>query len=417
MENENVQRSGSQVLFDKIKEAFRHNLKQYTLLIALLVIIIIFWITTNGILLKPQNIHNLIGQNSYILILSVGMILCILTGGNIDLSVGSVVAFVSASSALFCDTLGIPAIISIFLGLLMGLLAGMWQGFWIAYIKIPSFIVTLAGMLLFRGLNNIILQGLTVPLPNLYVVIAGGTIPDFLGDMGLRVSNFITGRGYLHMSTILIVFVAASALVLSMYLSRRNKIKYNFAIGSMSSFVVRITAIFVVINFFGLWLAAANGLPYILIILTGLILIYTFITQKTVIGRHIYAMGGNEKAAALSGVNTKRIMFMVYSNMGLLTGVAGIVFAGRLNAAAPTAGMGFELDAIAACFIGGASMKGGEGTVVGAIIGGFIMGILNNGMSIMGVDSFVRDVVKGLVLLIAVAFDVYTKSKASTKIS
>ncbi|MBN1649099.1 MAG: sugar ABC transporter permease [Spirochaetales bacterium] len=401
---------------DRLKESFRHNLKQYTLLVALIVIVGFFEIATGGVLLLPQNVHNLINQNSYILILAVGMMLCILTGGNIDLSVGAVVAFVSASSALFCDTLKIPAPISLILGLLVGLAAGMWHGFWIAYVNIPSFIATLSGMLLFRGLNNIILQGLTVPLPKLYVVIAGGTLPDFIAGMGVKVGNFITGRGDLHLATIFLVFVAATALVFGMYLNRRNKIKYNFAIGSLNSFLAKAIAIFVVINLFGLWLSAANGLPYILIILTALILIYTFITQKTVIGRHIYAMGGNEKAAALSGVNTKKIMFLVYSNMGLLTAVAGIVFAGRLNAAAPTAGANFELEAIASCFVGGASMKGGEGTIVGAIIGGFIMGILNNGMSIMGVDSFARDVVKGLVLLIAVAFDVYSKSKSSTKI-
>jgi len=243
MENEKVLPSGSSSIFDKLRETFRHNLKQYTLLVALFVIILIFQITTGGILLKPLNVHNLINQNSYILILAVGMMLCILTGGNIDLSVGAVVAFVGAASALFCDTLGIPALISIILGLLTGLLAGMWQGFWIAYIKIPSFIVTLAGMLLFRGLNNIILQGLTVPLPNLYVVIAGGTIPDFMASMGLRVPNFINGRGDLHLATIVMVFIAATALVFGMYLSRRNKIKYNFAIESMNSFLAKTIAI------------------------------------------------------------------------------------------------------------------------------------------------------------------------------
>ncbi len=343
-------------------------------------------------------------QNSYILILAIGMVLCILTGGNIDLSVGSVVAFVSASSAMFSVFWGLPVIVSIFLGLLMGLLAGMWQGFWIAYINIPPFITTLGGMLIFRGLNNLILNGLTIPLPDLYITIASDSIPDFIG-----------GEGGLHLTTIVIGFVASIIFVIGQYLNRRNKISYKFNVGSMGSFIARAGGIFVIINLFSYWLALANGLPYILIILTVLIIIYTFITNKTVAGRHVYALGGNEKAAALSGIKTKKVMFWVYANMGLLAAVAGIVFAGRLNSASPTAGNMFELDAIAACFIGGASAKGGIGTVIGAIIGGLIMGILNNGMSIMGVNTFVIPVVKGLVLLLAVAFDVYSKSKTSIK--
>ncbi|MBN2735500.1 MAG: sugar ABC transporter permease [Spirochaetales bacterium] len=405
---------------DKIRSQIRHNMRDYALLFALLVIMGIFQFTTNGILLRPINVSRLIAQNSYILILAIGMVLCILTGGNIDLSVGSLVAFVSASSALFSVTMGLPPIVSIFLGLLMGLLAGMWQGFWIAYVKIPSFIVTLAGMLIFRGINNLILNGLTIPLPQLYISIASDSIPDFFRNFGIQIPNFLgytEQHKFLHLATIFIGLLASLALVIGLYMDRKNKQKYNFSLESMGAFVARAGGIFVAINLFSLWLAAANGLPYILIILVVLILIYTFITQRTVAGRHIYALGGNEKAAELSGVKTKRVMFWVYANMGLLSAVAGIVFAGRLNSASPVAGEMFELDAIAACFIGGASAKGGIGTVIGAIIGGLIMGILNNGMSIMGIPVFIQSIVKGMVLLLAVAFDIYSKSKTSTKLA
>ncbi len=416
MVNENELNTKNSII-GRLKDTFRHNLRQYAILLALIFIVIIFQITTNGILLKPINVTRLIAQNSYILILAIGMVLCILTGGNIDLSVGSVVAFVSASSALFSVFWGLPVILSIFLGLCMGLFAGMWQGFWIAYVKIPAFIVTLAGMLLFRGLNNLILNGETIPLPQMYITIASDSIPDFISGMGITVHNIITGRGNLHLATILIGLIASVILVAGLYIGRKRKEKYNFTVGSISAFISKAISIFIVINLFSFWLSAANGLPIILVLLTVLILIYTFITTKTIAGRHIYALGGNEKAAELSGVNTKRIMFGVYANMGFLSGIAGIVFAGRLNSASPIAGNMFELDAIAACFIGGASAKGGVGTVIGAIIGGLIMGILNNGMSIMGFNIFIQSVVKGLVLLLAVAFDVYSKSKSSTKIA
>jgi putative multiple sugar transport system permease protein len=395
-------------VIEKLRDLIRHNMRQYAILLALIVIMIIFELTTGGTLLKPVNVSRLINQNSYILILAIGMVLCILTGGNIDLSVGSMVSLVSASSALFSVFLGWPPIIAIILGLGIGLLAGMWQGFWIAYIRIPSFIVTLAGMLLFRGINEIILNGLTIPLPELYVTIGSKCIPEFIGRMPF-------GDGGIHLATVLIGFIASVVLVIGMMINRRNKIKYQFRVDSVGAFMAQLAALFVVINAFTFWLALADGLPYVLIILTILILIYTFITTKTVAGRQIYALGGNEKAAALSGIKTKKVMFWVYANMGLMSAVAGIVFVGRSNASYPGAGDMFELDAIAACFIGGASAKGGVGTVIGAIIGGLIMGILNNGMSIMGVNIFVQKVIKGLVLLMAVAFDVYSKSKASTK--
>ena len=307
----------------------------------------------------------MIMQNSYILIMAIGMMLCILTGGNIDLAVGSIVAFVSAGCGLMSVKWGFPPILSIFLGLGLGVLAGMWQGFFISTRKGASLHRTLGGMLLFRGLNNMILNGETLSLPQLYITLSSGIIPDFFANAGIIVPNFITGdpEETLHLTTIVIVFVATLILVVGMLLDRRSKIRHGYAVGSAGAFIGKVVAIFLSINLFGLWTAAANGFPYVLILLVALIIIYTFFTTKTVAGRHIYALGGNEKAAALSGVDTKKVMFWVYTNMGFLSAVGGIVYAGRLNASSPLAGDGFELDVIAACFIGGASAKGGVGTI------------------------------------------------------
>lgn len=386
---------------ENIKNLVKHNMRQYAMLVALVAIIIFFQITTEGILLVPINVQRLIMQNSYILILAIGMVLCILTGGNIDLSVGSIVALVSASSAVFSVHWGLPVPIAIVMALVVGLLAGLWQGYWIAYVHIPSFIVTLAGMLVFRGINNLILNGETIGLPDMYVVIASGSLPDFIG-----------GAGGLHITTLVVGLIASIIFAFFRFKDRKNKLDYNFKVSSTGSFLGLLGVQVLLINLFMLWLAMAKGLPYIVIILVVLIIVYTFITQSTVAGRHIYALGGNEKAAQLSGVKTEKVLFWVYGNMGLLAAVAGIIFAGRLNSASPLAGDGFELDAIASCFIGGASATGGVGTVIGAIIGGLIMGILNNGMSIMGISVFWQQIVKGLVLLFAVAFDVYSKSKS-----
>jgi len=388
-----------------IKNVIKQNMRQYAMLVALVTIMLLFQILTRGILLRPINVQRLIMQNSYILILAIRMVLCILTGGNIDLSVGSTVALVSASSALLSVMWGLPVILSIFLSLLLGTIAGMWQGYWISYAKIPAFIVTLSGMLVFRGMNNLILNGETISLPPLYVTIASGSLPDYIG-----------GAGGLHITTIVVGIICSIIYVIFQSINRQNKIKYNFKVSSSTVFLIQSAVMVTIIILFSLWLAMANGLPYIVILLTLLIVIYSFITNKTIAGRHIYALGGNAKAAALSGIKTKSVMFWVYANMGFLSAVAGIVFAGRLNSSSPLAGQGFELDAIASCFIGGASATGGVGTVIGAIIGGLIMGILNNGMSIMGVSVFWQQIVKGLVLLGAVAFDVYSKSKAKVAV-
>ncbi len=385
---------------EKVTDIIKHNIRQYAMLIALMIIMVAFQMLTKGVLLQPINVFRVILQNSYVLILAVGMILCILTGGNVDLSVGSILAFVSAVSAYFSVTLQIPVVLSIFFALLIGLLAGMWNGFWIAYIGVPSFIATLSGMLIFRGINNLILDGQTVQLPQLYGTIALGVIPDYFGS----------GDG-LHVTTVIIGVICSIAYMLWEVVNRKVKMEQGFDVNPNEIFIFKLIIIASLINLFSVWLALANGLPYVVILLVFLIVFYSFITNKTVAGRHIYALGGNAKAAELSGINTKKVLFWVYANMGLLAAVAGIIFAGRLSSSSPTAGDGLELDAIAACFIGGASATGGVGTVIGTIIGGFIMGIMKNGMSISGISTFVQSIIQGVVLLLAVAFDVHTKSK------
>ncbi len=401
-----------------VKEYMNRNMRQYGMIFALAVIIIFFGVVTGGKLIWPRNVSMLVRQNAYVLILAIGMMLCILTGGNIDLSVGSLVALVSAMSGMMATTLGLPAWLAIIISLMTGLLAGMWQGFWIAFVKVPPFITTLAGMLVFRGLNNIILNGKTLPLPDLYIAIGTGsvpdiapkTVPDFLriGDL-LRLQN---KPEHLNV-TVLIVGLALSLIyVLFLIFNRKSKQSRGYEVASLLSVIGKAVSFFIIINIFSYWLAMDEGIPIMLILLAVLYVIYAFITTKTIPGRHLYAMGGNIKAAELSGVSTKKMMFFVYSNMGLLAGVAGVVTAGRMMAASPNVGMNFELDAIGACFIGGASAYGGIGTIWGAVVGAFIMGVMNNGMSIIGLNVFLQSVAKGLVVLLAVAFDMYSKSKS-----
>jgi len=387
---------------DSIKKYFKSNIRQYGMVIALAFIMIFFQILTRGILFKPMNINNIILQNSYVLILAVGMLLAIITG-NIDLSVGSVVAFVGAVAAVMMVDWGFPVGITIFLCLLIGLAVGAFHGVFIAYFRIPPFIVTLAGMLIFRGMTMVILQGQTkAPFAKSFQNIAAGYLPG----MDIRVGQY-------SLIALLIGLIISVIYIVVQINNRKNKKKYGFEVLPAGFEVVKSAVVILAINLLTGSLAAYNGIPYILVLLTALVLIYTFITQKTIAGRHIYALGGNEKAAKLSGVKTQRVMFWVYANMGMLAALAGLVVAGRLNAATPKAGTSFELDAIGACFIGGASASGGIGTVVGAIVGGLVMGVLNNGMSIMGVSVDWQQTIKGLVLLGAVCFDVYTKTRSS----
>lgn len=384
---------------DTLKTMFKNNIRQYGMVIALITIMLFFQIVTKGVLLNPLNITNIILQNSYILVLAVGMLLVIITG-NVDLSVGSVAAFVGAVSAKLMVTYNMPFIPAVVISLLIGGLIGAWQGFWIAYVKIPAFIVTLAGMLIFRGLTMVTLKGMSLsPFPVAFQKISSGFIPNFLGSTGF------------HITTIIIGIVFSVVYILFEIRNRNTQKKYNFEVIPKAFLIAKIAAVVAAINLFMYFLAAYKGVPNVLILLFILIVIYTFVTSKTIAGRHVYALGGNEKAAKLSGVKTQKVMFWVYVNMGVLAALSGLVFAARLNAATPKAGVNFELDAIAACYIGGASASGGIGTVMGAIIGGLVMGVMNNGMSLVGLGIDWQQAIKGLVLLLAVAFDVYTKSK------
>ncbi|MDN5276316.1 MAG: putative multiple sugar transport system permease protein [Clostridiales bacterium] len=386
-----------------IKDVFKNNIRQYAMFIALIVITVFFQVLTGGVLLLPQNVTNLVLQNSYVLILAIGMTLCILSGGNIDLSVGSVSAFIGAVAGTLIINMKMDVGLAIFICLLIGIAIGVWQGFWIAYLRIPAFIVTLAGMLMFRGLTIAMLKGLTLsPFPEKFQQISAGFIPDVFKGLGISLN-----------STALIVGAIISVIyVIFQFKKRAEQKRYGFEVITMPLFIMKIILVLAGINLFAYWLAAYKGLPIILVLIGVLVFVYSFFTTKTVPGRYIYAMGGNEKAAKLSGINTNRVLFFTYVNMAFLAAVAGIVFAARLNAASPQAGINFELDAIAACFIGGASAYGGIGTVTGSIIGALVMGVLNNGMSIMGVGSDMQMIIKGFVLLMAVAFDVLSKNRA-----
>jgi putative multiple sugar transport system permease protein len=382
-----------------LTKLFKNNIRQYGMIIALVLISVLFQILSDGTLLKPLNVTNLILQNSYILVLAIGMLLVIITG-NIDLSVGSVAAFVGAISGVLMVSQKIPFLPAVLICLLIGAAVGAWQGFWVAYVRIPAFIVTLAGMLLFRGLTMIVLKGMSLaPYPKTFQKISSGFIHDPFG-------------GRVHLLTLLIGAVLSVLYIYMQLHTRRSKLRYKFDVLPPAWFAVQMILVVLVINLFTWVLAQYNGIPNILVLLAALVAVYSFVMNKTVMGRHIYALGGNEKAAKLSGVKTKSVTFWVFVNMGVLAAMSGLVFAARLNAATPKAGTNFELDAIAACFIGGASATGGVGTVLGAIIGGLVMGVMNNGMSLVGLGIDWQQGIKGLVLLFAVGFDIYNKSKA-----
>lgn len=379
----------------------KNGIRKYGMLIALAIIMILFAILTDGISIKPLNITNLILQNSYILILAIGMLLVIVTG-NIDLSVGSVAAFIGAITGYMIITLNMNYILAIIISLILGGIIGALQGGIIAYMKVPAFIVTLGGMLLFRGLTMVTLQGRSLaPFPDGLRALSSSFLIDIFSGKSL------------HITTILIGMIFSIVYVALEYKKRMAKEKYNLQTESMNIFVIKSFGVIFLINLFTYTLSAYNGIPTILVVLSVLTLIYSYITRKTIFGRHVYAIGGNEKAAKLSGIKTKKVLLMVYINMGILSAISGIAFAARLNAATPKAGNGFELDAIAACFIGGASASGGVGTIIGAIIGGLVMGVMNNGMSILGIGIDWQQAIKGIVLVLAVIFDIYTKSGTS----
>ena len=391
----------------KLKTFFNKNIKQFVMLITLVIIILFFQVLTKGTLLKPMNVFNLINQNAYVVVLAAGMLVCILTGGNIDLSVGSVVAFVGACAGTFMITWKWDPYLSVVLCLLIGLVIGAWHGFWIAYVRIPAFIVTLSGQLIFRGLTLIVLKGLTLsPFPRAFMGLSTGAIGNFLGflDPGTGLRNF----------TSLVIGVVLAAVVIALQIKKQaDRKRKGYSHDGLALTVVRAVVIAAAILYFFWILANYTGAPVVLVTVGIVLLAYSYLTSKTVMGRHLYAVGGNEKAARLSGVKTDKIKFFAYVNMSFLAAVAGLIFSARLQSSSPQAGIGFELDAIGACFIGGASAYGGIGTVGGTLIGALIMGVLNNGMSIMGISIDVQQVVKGLVLLAAVAFDVVSKQKVS----
>ena len=379
--------------------------QKYTMVLILVLVTAFFTIKTGGKLLLPQNITNLFSQNAYVFVLATGMLLCILTGGNIDLSVGSVVCFVGAIGAVLMSK-GVSMGASILAMLAIGLAIGAWQAFWIAFVHVPPFITTLSGMLVFRGLSNVVLQGKTLAVKNeVFIRLFGGGancyVPDIFGGEGMNILTLVVGA------------VASVAYVGFTFGGRASRLKKGYEVESLVSTVVKAVVIAAVIAFFAVKLSQYKGLPTALIWVALIIAIYTYITSKTVIGRHFYAVGGNELATKLSGINTKNVYFVAYANMGLLAAFAGMLTIARLTSAQPTYGQNYEMDAIGSCFIGGASAYGGTGTVPGVIIGAILMGVINIGMSIMGVDANYQKVVKGLVLLAAVIFDVVSKKNKS----
>ena len=375
------------------------GLKQYGMMIMLIVVYLLFAIITKGKNLTPMNINNLIMQNGYVVILAVGMLLCVLTG-NVDLGVGSVVASTGAVAGTLIIDFGWSAPAAMAAALAVGALFGVFVGFFVAYVDIPPFIVTLATMLMGRGLCYVILKAQTKgPLPAAYNWIGTGFLPTIKIGSGV------------DLICLIIAAVACVLLVLGELKTRSNAQKHNLPVDPMVLTVVKLAVLLTVVIFFFYKLACYNGIPVVLILMALIVTIYHFITTKTVAGRQVYAMGGNAKAARLSGINTKKVFFWVYANMGLLAAVAGIVLTARNQSATPKAGDGFEMDAIASCYIGGAATSGGVGTIIGAVVGAFIMGILNNGMSLAGYDTNVQKIVKGCVLLGAVTFDLVSKRK------
>lgn len=386
----------------------KNTLKKNTMLIALVVIMVLFQVLivsfNKGSLFNPANISNIISQNAYVVILASGMLLCILTGGNIDLSVGSIVCLVGAVAGTMIVTAGMNIYVAMVVSLLFGIAIGAWQGFWIAYVRIPPFIVTLAGMLLWRGIAMIILNGLTIsPFPDNYLKYFTSFLPaDAEANTVFTV-------------TMTVALVACGIFIVMKILDRINKARKGYDIEPLVFMILKLVLISVVVLIVGWFLANHKGIPVVLILLAVIVLLYSYFTTKTVPGRHLYALGGNEKAAKLSGINTNKVLFFAYTNMGFLSAVAALTCVARFNSAFPAAGTNYELDAIGSCFIGGASAYGGTGTVGGAIVGAIFMGVLNNGMSILGIDANWQKTVKGVVLLLAVVFDILSKKRAKSR--
>jgi len=390
-----------------LKKLFGGNTRQFGMIFALVALIVFFQIFTEGRTLTPGNVINLFNGNSYILILAIGMVLVIIAG-HIDLSVGSVAAFVGVSVALAIRDWGIPWYMGVLFGLVLGAIIGAWQGFWTAYVGIPAFIVTLAGMLLFRGFNQFVGKSNTIPVPSDFQYLGSGYLPEIGPNTGFNNLPLLLG-----------ILAAAFVVIMSLRARATNK-----ALGAdVPELWVEVTKLVLICGaiLYATYLFATGrpgtSFPIPGLILAVLVLIYGFIADKTVLGRHVYAVGGNRHAAELSGVQSKKVNFMVMLNMSVLAGLAGMIFVGRSTASGPFDGVGWELDAIAAVFIGGAAVTGGVGTVIGSIVGGLVMAVLNNGLQLLGVGADLTQIIKGLVLLIAVAFDVYNKIQGKRSIT
>lgn len=383
-----------------------NNSKQYGIVGALIVIVLVFQFLTDGVLLKPNSFVSLIQQNAYVIILAIGMVMVIIAT-HIDLSVGSIVAFVGGVCAILMERQGVNWMLAILISLLVGLVIGCWQGFWVAYVGIPGFITTLAGMLIFRGLATVIV-GESVPV----------TSPEFRGIARNYLPNILGWWGPFDGLTIVVGIICIALYAWSLLRRRAKVAKAGLNPEPMALTVTKIVIATLLIGFVTYLLALSGnatqgGIPIMLVILAVLVFIYNFILTKTVFGRHVYAVGGNRKAAILSGINTKRVDFTLFVHMGFLSAVAAVCVLSRLASATAQAGMEFEMDAIAACFIGGTAVTGGVGTIPGAVVGALVMGVINQGLSIMGVDTAIVKTIKGLVLLGAVAVDIMTKRKKS----
>lgn len=401
------------------QDALKANLREYGLIIALIAIMVFFEVTTGGVLFRPVNLTNIILQNSYIIVMALGMLL-IIVAGHIDLSVGSVSGFIGGLAAILMVDYGLNPFLAGFLCILLGAAIGGVQGYFVAYAKIPSFIVTLAGMLVFKGLLLWLLGGRSVgPFPTEFQALSAGFIPDFIGPWTLAAPTLnasgaaTPGTGIvLHATTIVIGVLIVALMLWAALRSRANRESHGYEAEPFGVFIIKNVVLAVIILFLMYKFASYKGLPNVLIVMAVLIAGFAFLTKRMTFGRRIFAMGGNIKAAALSGISTERLTFYVFAIMGALAALAGLIYAARLNQATPKAGAGLELDVIAAVFVGGASAMGGVGEVAGAVIGAFIMGVMNNGMGIMGINIDMQQLVKGLVLLGAVWFDLYNKKKA-----
>lgn len=375
--------------------------KKYTMVIALDIVFALFAFLTEGRLLYPQNMSNLLLQNSYVLVLACGMLLCILTGGNVDLSVGSTVCLVGALAAQLMDKSGLNAILVIFICLMVGAVIGGWQGFWIGYIHIPPFICTLSGMFLFRGIGRVILQSKTVPVKD----------KQFLNIFASYIQIPGLDEPKKCISALIVGIAIAAILIITLFTGRISKAKKGYSQSPLAPQLIKTVIIAALIVFYSWKLMNYKGIPVMLIWVLAIVFIYSFITSKTAFGRYFYAVGGNEKATKLSGIDTRKVYFMAYMSMSFLAGLSGLLMAARIASVNGDTGTSFEMDAIGSCFIGGASAYGGSGTVAGICIGAIFLGVINQGMSIIGLDNNWQYIVKGSVLLIAVIFDVVSNHK------